>query len=278
MTAMQLNESVRHFVPWMVQNYAGTEDTLVQARTVLSELIGQMDAKEFAIQRLYLMHYLVENMKKLNDEDAVKLVTTLLPVPIKKNISNFLGQLVSLAISVESSQVLTVSAYYIEQEQVELPHDISHLPENLADVSPRLAAVLIHKGYFNELRHNVFKPHLLTCWLDSLNKVAKCNIKFNGQSLIRYALFGNGKTSAEIHHMILRAIECKKLDQLSDSFIIELANQIKEENTDEDRFLQILVVAVNQGLCGKPSKPLRDTLTRHFPNNQLFKVFLAASK
>lgn len=281
MAAMDLNESIRSAVPWIVTNYGFNADSCTQSKKVLNDLISETEGKELAAQRIYLMYYLIETLSKLKEEETRTFFARLLPMPLKKNISTFLTHLVSLAVCLENKQILTVASLYIEREQLKLPEDIEYLPEHLAETSPRFAAILIDKGYFNTVKE-VFSPHLLTCWLKILNRSeSQTSITFNGQSLVRYSLFGPGQNDAELYFRVLEAIERRLLVSLSSQFITDLATNVShhDEGFEKDnligRFCQLLIVAIQVGVITKFPNQVKTTLTTLFPDNSLIKTIIS---
>lgn len=271
---VDLHDSIRRCVPWIVENYAYNEESCAQSKKVLAELITEMECK--ATQRLYLMYYLIETLGNLSEDEANQFFTTLLPLPLKKDVATFLTQLVSLAVSLGSRQTLTATSLYIEKDAIKLPSDFEQLPPNLATVSPRFAAVLIDKGYFNVFK-DVFTPTLLTTWLQAINAL-DAPITFSGQPLIRYSLLGAGQPYAELHLVILQSIERRKVGPLSNQFMIDLAANLSnrepsvETTTLVERFAQILVVALQSGVWSKFSNQAKNTLSGMFPDNPLIRT------
>jgi hypothetical protein len=229
------------------------------------------------------MYYLIETLSKLSEDETITFFKRLLPMPLKNNISTFLTSMVSFAVSLENKQILTAASLYIDKDQLKLPEDIEYLPVNLAETSPRFASILIDKGYFN-IVEDVFTPELLTSWLKSLNQLdTSVNINFSGQTLIRYALFGNCQKCSELHFRILEAIERKRMVSLPNQFIIDLATNLSNRPNDAekhfmvDRFSQVLFVALQYGIVTKFSNQVKNTLSSLFPDNPLIRTLTTAS-
>ena len=122
----------------------------------------------------------------------------------------------------------------------------------------------------------VEKEHLP---LDCLNEIdLNSKITFNGQSLIRYSLLGIGQGKSDLHYNILDAIYKKKIQPLSNQFMIDMATQLSQRSDAEliSKYVQILVVGAKSGICNTllSSNQMKNNLISLFPNNLLIKAVL----
>ena len=286
----QINVTIENSLQWILNNYNVDEEATGKSKKLLHSLINQLDDPKLSIQRLYLIYLICEQLS--DDEDkAVNFLATLFPVPLRKNLASFIGQMVSLAIGSNSKSLLTASTIYLEKEQIKLSdYDVKQLPLNLAESSPSFAAVLIDKGFFScnqisttstsnhhlnsSLEDKMISTNLLTRWLISLNECNNLAITFNGQALIRYSLVGQGQGNSDLHYRILESIENKKLQQLSVPFVIDIATLLSKRGDDDliSRFAHILIIGVQNGICSAlSSNQMRNKLIALFPNNLLIK-------
>jgi hypothetical protein len=288
---MDLNQSIREVVPWVVGNYGYSSDSAGKCREVLHKLILELEAKELSTQRLYLEYFLIESVAHQEEEETLRFFSSLFPIPMKKSISAFIRRLVSLAVCLSNRQVLTASSVYLEKEQIKLPEDIEELPLNLAEKSPAFAAVLLDKGVFNATKpelvskaRDLYSPELLTQWLTDLNKLPESDtLTFNGQALIRYSLLGQGQHQSQLHMNILQAIERRRLQPLSNQFIIDMATQLshrKEQLSSTEKFAQVLVVGAQNGICNTllSSNQMKNNLVSLFPGNFLIKAIVSVNR
>lgn len=282
----QMNATIQSTLQWIITNYNVNEESIGKSKKLLHGLINQLDDPKLSIQRLYLIYSICEQLG--DDEDkAVNFLATLFPVPLRKNLASFIGQMVSLAIGLNSKSLLTASTIYLDKEQIKLSdYDIKQLPLNLAESSPSFAAVLIDKGFFNSNQSSttsnspekkMISTHLLTRWLISLNECNNQKIIFNGQPLIRYSLVGQGKGNSDLHFHILESIENKKLQQLSTPFVIDIATLLSKRGDDDliSKFAHVLIIGVQNGICNAlSSNQMRNKLIALFPNNLLIKALV----
>lgn len=273
---------VQDVIRWIICNHRADSESSTKSKDMMTNLVLQTEDPKFAIQRLYLLYSICEALEKEEEAKAVDFFVHLFPIPLRKNLASFINQLVSLVICLNNRQVLTATAIYIEKEQIKLSdEDMKQLPPSLAESSPPFAAVLIDKGLFNigSSKPTHISSDLLTRWLMSLNEYSpEEKIQFNGQSLIRYSLLGQGSKNSELHYNILDAIQRNRIRPLSNQFIIDIATQLSQKGDDDlsSKFAQILVIAVKNGCCNTlvSSNQMKNNLSSLFPNNLLFKAIL----
>ena len=282
----QINSQIQTTLPWIISNYNSNEESTVKSKKLLHEIVNQLEDPKLSIQRLYLIYNICDKLSD-DEEKAVSFFNTLFPVPLRKNLASFIGQLVSLAIGLNSKAILTASTIYLDTEQIKLTEDdIKQLPLNLADSSPSFAAVLIDKGFFNLVtstssnspEKKIISANLITRWLMSLNESGNQKITFNGQALIRYSLLGQGQGNSDLHFYILESIQNKRLQQLSNQFVIDMATQLSQRGDDDliSKFAHVLIIGVKNGICNTlvSSNQMRNSLITQFPNNLLIKALV----
>lgn len=264
-------------MPWISNNYTNSTEACVQSRDTLQDLIVRLEDKQHSVERLYLMYYMCELVSQKDEDSAINFFNAMFPIPLKKNIATFITQLVSLSLHLGSNQILTACSIYLEKEQIKIP-DVKNLPLDLAKKSPLFVSVLLDKGVFiasgSKSNHHLYSSQLLSRWLFDLNN-SSCSkkIMFNGQSLIRFSLVGQGQNDSELHVNILEAIQSKKIHSVSNQFIIDIATQLSQKGNSNliEKFAQILVVGVQNGLCNTlvHSNQMKNHLSSLFPDHFL---------
>lgn len=244
----------------------------------MNNLIREVSSKELEKERLYLAYNLMQVLSSLPEADIVTFFANVLPIPLNPNACQFVEQIVSLAVCLEKKDILTAAASYL-QKAIRFPPDLEHLPEDLASQSPQFAAVVISRGCF-QTSPFVFSPHLVQKWLHDLTESEE-KIVIDSQNVIRYSLIGEGSDHAPLHLTILKCIQKGKVAPIDAEFILSIGSAVAAldssfSRTANDKFSQILLVALECKLLTKFTTPIREQLQQIFAKNEFISLLLRA--
>lgn len=282
-----LLEAIKEAVPLIVANYSHPVNC-ERSKSVMADLVVDIEAKSASIERLYLMYNIIELLEPLSEAETSKFFAAIFPIPLKKDVSSFISQLVSLSLSLNCHKILSACSIFISKNQITFPgSDIESLPENLAQNSPTFITTILNKG---NITQEIFTPKLIATWLIDLIHNPSIT-PFIGEGIINYALLGPGVirverlTSSELHLRILELIEKKKIQPLTSQYVIDLAvmitnynDQATSNSTDLvtirkseviERFCQFLFVAFESGVVAKFPNSLKKKMNNLFPNHDL---------
>ena len=223
---MGLLEAIKSAVPLIVANY-NHPTNCERSKQVMADLINDIETKSASIERLYLMYNIIELLDKLSEAETNKFFIVIFPIPLKKDASSFIYQLVSLCLSLNCSKILSACSIFIAKNQINFPGmDIETLPDNLASESPSFVTTILNRGMFEN--EKIFTPELITAWLNDVINNPSISV-FNGESIINYSLLGPGVISVEklvssqLHLKVLQVIEMRKIETLTPQYVVDLA-------------------------------------------------------
>jgi len=277
--SMALTEAIRSAVPSIVSNYS----TNTFHKQVLNQLITQVcSSKKWSVDKVYLMYYLMESLNGFAEVEVVKMFSTLLPIPLSKEAKEFMGDFVSLGVSLENRQILAAGSLYLDADQIPFPSDLESLPRDLVSRSPYFSVVCISKGFFNS-NTKLFPQQLLLEWVKGLTKLPDSEaIPFDVKKLVEYSLLGPGKTHGNLHLAILEAMERRRVLSIPSQFMVSVAQSLASKpdpNCQDmllDRFCQILLVSLESGVCTKFTTEIKQQTAELFPDNQFLLLILSA--
>ena len=272
-----LVDAIKSAVPHIVQNYNKIP------KEVLPNLICEVSSKKLVLERLYLMHCLMESLSGFHEIEVVKFFSTLLPNPLSPDIADFMTHFVSLAVSLENRQILAAGSLYLDSDQISFPQDLESLPMDMVSKSPHFAAVVVSKGFFNTIPH-LFPPELLIRWVQDLSRLPDNErIAFDAKKLLEYAFIGQGRTHSNLHLCLLEVMERKRIQAIPCEFMLSLAQNIVSHPEDKsspdvtvDRFCQILLVSLESKVCSKFTPEVKQIMAQLFASNHLLLLILSA--
>jgi hypothetical protein len=277
--SVNLVDAIRTAIPPIVQNYGSPSIP----KEVLINLIAELSAPKYVMERMYLMHYLMRLLSGFREVDAVRLFSSLLPPPLTSKVSDFMRQFVSLAVSLENKQILAAGSYYLDSEQIKFPHDLEVLPKDLVSVSPPFVAIVLTKGFFIQ-DSNLFTPDLIVHWLHGLISLPQNEaVPFNVVKLLEFVMIGKGRDDPKLHLSLMEVMEKKRIQQIPCQVMLSIARSLSNEKLDTqskdmivDRFCQILLVSLQCEVCSKFTPEVKAEMASLFPSTQFLLLILAA--
>ena len=276
--SVNLVDAIRTAIPPIVQNYGSNSIP----KEVLVNLITELSSKKHVVERVYLMHYLMQLLSGFHEIEVVRLFSSLLPIPLSSKVADFMRQFISLAVSLENKHILAAGSFYLDSDQVSFPEYLEVLQKELVTKSPHFVAVVISKGFFND-NPKLFPSELLVEWLQGLTKLSVSEaVLFNPTKILEFSLLGKGAGHPDLHLALLEAMERKRIQQIPCDFMLSLATRISSQPDSAtkdvliDRLSQILLVSLQCEVCSKFTPEVKSEMAKLFPNNQLLLVILSA--
>lgn len=154
---------------------------------------------------------------------------------------------------------------------------------------PQFVTTLLNLGVYDDECNaddcdKLYTVDLLNDWLVGLNQSVR-SFQIQTESLIRYTLLGAGRNSSHLHYNLLELMQRGNGKPFAGRFLVQLAERLSSESavdaTNESvqnqKLLQLLIVAVNQHLLLEFTLECRQALAKQFADNQIAQIILNVS-